>query len=278
MTDATTTTLTGPFDNPVTVYHSNGLIWASIDQWCSVLQAPYFLPDKLRTSAETQASLLRGGPFSATFGNDKAYRWPPIAAALDLWHRNWMISVSKGEHTTLATNLRSESERFARNVARLKAWGYELQERELQTAMKAKMTPVPASSGMLDAAQAMEAIRLLAHATETILVKHENELAEHQEQLVEIKREMPAFRDPEEFVTIKQRCLEQALPFGAIVQGRMNLTQAVGQYLQKSGCIKGPSRQERLDGSSIITEVATWKRSDIDKSIKHYVPDLSAPG
>jgi hypothetical protein len=272
------TTLVGPFDNSVTVYHFNDLVWATIEQWCKVLQAPYFLEEKLRKAADAQAALLKGGPFTVKFDGVTAYRWPPIAAALDLWHRNWMVQVSKGEHATLQTTLRAESEAFARNVARLKAWGYELQERELQAAKSANTPVRPSASGVLDVAQAMEAIRLLAQATETVLVKHESELADHEGRLLEMKREMPAFRDPNEFVTVKQRCLERALPFGKIVAGRMNLTQACGQYMQKQACQKGASIQERLDGSSMITEVATWRRSDIDKAIQSYMPELPLPG
>ncbi|WP_292935971.1 hypothetical protein [Noviherbaspirillum sp.] len=277
LTSVTNYTLIGPYENQVSIYHANGLVWATIEQWCSALKAPYFLPDMLRNSVEAQAALLKGGPYTAMMGTSKVYRWPPIAAALDLWHRNWMVRVSKGEHTTMPTSLRNESEQFARNVSKLKAWGYELQERELQAAINSKGSVQTSSSVPMDVAHAMQAIRTLAQATQAVLEKHESEILEHGEQLDQIKREMPAFRSPDEFVTIKQRCIERALAFGKIVQGRMNLTQACGQYLQKSGAEKGPLQAERLDGSAIITEVATWQRKDIDAAIKHYMPELAAP-
>jgi len=266
--------LIGPYENRISVCQANGLLWASIDQWCLLLKAPYFLPDVLKHSAESQATLLKGGPYKATFGPTAVYRWPPIAAALDLWHRNWMVKVSRGEHTQMTTSLRNESEQFARSVAKLKAWGYELQERELQAAMNSQVVVQQLSTGVMDVSQAMQAIRLLAQSTQAVLEKHESDILDHEERLDEMKRELPALRSPDTFVTIKQRCAERAVALGMIVQGRMNLTQACGQHLQKLGATKGPSQSERLDGSSFITEVSTWRRKDIDAAIKHYLPDL----
>lgn len=274
LTGVTNTTLTGPYENQIGVYHSGGLVWATVEQWCSVLKAPYFLPEVLKTSAETQSSLLRGGPYKAVFASVTAYRWPPIAAALDLWHRNWMVAVSKGDHTKMPLSLRHESEQFAKNVARLKAWGYELQERELQAAMNSQTTTQSTSSGLVDISHAIEAIKSLAQATQIVLEKHESQISNHEVQIEEMKRGLPAFRAPDAFVTIKQRFLERALSFGTVVQGRMNLSQACGQYLQKSGAEKGQSLPERIDGTAVIKDVATWRREDIDAAIKHYVPDL----
>ena len=114
------TKLAGPFDEEVIVYHSNGLLWASIAQWCSVLKTPYFMPEYLAKAAESNSSLMKGGPFTTAIEGLKVYRWPPIAAALDSWHRSWMVIVAKGEHATMPLNKRKESERFALNISKLK--------------------------------------------------------------------------------------------------------------------------------------------------------------
>lgn len=271
------TTLSGPFKDEVTVYHSNGIIWGTISQWCSVLKAPYFMPEYLNQAAVTQAAVMRGGPYTAMVQGQQIFRWPPIAAALDTWHTNWMRKVTKNEHVTMEHNKRHASEQFARSMAQLKQWGYELQERELQAAMAAKMTPAQSSTGLTELNQAIQAIQALAVATRGALEKHDDVLEEHSERLGDIEERDPANRAPDAFVTVKQRCLERAISLGFVVEGRMNLPQACGQFLQKSGSEKGPTSKERLDGSSMIVEVATWRRSDIDKAIEHYFPDFALP-
>lgn len=271
------TKLPGPYDNEVIVYHSNGLIWGTIAQWCSVLKAPYFIPEYLSKTAELQSQVMKGGPYTAVAQGEKIFRWPPIAAALDVWHTNWMRKVTKGEHTTMPQNKREASEQFAKNMAQLKQWGYELQERELQSAMAGKMTPAQVTTGMAEVNQAIQAIRSLAFATQDVLEKHEEKFGEHSVRLDDIEQRDPVNRDPKEFVTVKQRCLERALPFGVLVEGRMNLSQACGQYLQKSGVEKGATIKERLDASNIITDVATWRRFDIDVAIEHFFPELPVP-
>ena len=277
LTNAKNTTLCGPFNNSATVYHANGLVWGKIEQWCNVLQAPYFMPEFMKKHAEIQASLLKGGTYSASCGGIKVYRWPAIAATLDYWHRDWMIKVTRNEIALMETNKRAESERFARNVALLKAWGYELQERELQNAMNARMTSEQSATGLADVTQAMQAIQTLALATQTVLANHDATLDKHADKLDDLKREAPAFRDSEGFVTVKQRCQERSAPFGIVVEGRMNLPQACGQFLQKNGCQKGSSQKERLDGSSLMTDVATWRRIDIDRALNFYMPEFEVP-
>lgn len=271
------TKLAGPFSDEVSVYHSNGLVWGTISQWCSVLKAPYFMPDYLKQAAVTQASVMKGGPYTATVQGEQIFRWPPIAAALDTWHTNWMRKVTQNDHVTMERNKRHASEQFARNMAQLKQWGYELQERELQAAMAAKMTPAQSSTGLAELNQAIQAIQALAVATRGALEKHDDAIEQHSERLGDIEQRDPANRAPDAFVTIKQRCLERALSLGFVVEGRMNLPQACGQFLQKLGAIKGPPTKERLDGSSIIADVATWRRSDIDQAIEHYLPDFALP-
>lgn len=276
-TAVTKTKLAGPFDEEVVVYHSDGLLWASIAQWCSVLKTPYFMPDYLVKAAESNSSLMKGGPFTTTVEGTKVYRWPPIAAAIDSWHRSWMVTVAKGEHAALPLNKRKESERFALNVARLKQWGYELQERELQSVMTSKMTPNQSATGLAEVNQAIQAIQSLAQVTRTALETHGEALDEHNERIIDIEKSDPLRRDSNAFVTVKQRCLERALSLAFVVEGRMNLSQACGQYLQKAGSCKGPVSKERLDGSSLIVEVATWRRIDIDSAIEHYLPDFAMP-
>lgn len=271
------TKLAGPFKDDVVVYHSNGLIWGTISQWCSVLKAPYFMPEYLSRAADVNSAAMKGGQYTTTIQGEKLYRWPVIAASLDMWHRAWMLKVAKGEHATMEQNKRTASERFALSMAQLKQWGYELQERELQSAMSAKMTPTQSANGLVEVNQAIQAIQSLAHVTRDAFEKQGEALDEHDERISDVERSDPARRDPNAFVTVKQRCLERALSLGFVVEGRMNLSQACGQFLQKSGVEKGPVSKERLDGLSMVVEVATWRRADIDDAIEHYLPDFALP-
>ncbi|MBS1196500.1 MAG: hypothetical protein H6R18_285 [Proteobacteria bacterium] len=271
------TKLAGPFEEEVVVYHSNGLIWGTISQWCSVLKAPYFMPEYLNKAAETNAAAMKGGPYSTAIQSGKLYRWPPIAASLDNWYSAWMRKVAKGEHTLMEYNKRLASERFALNMAQLKQWGYELQERELQAAMSTKMTPTQSTSGLAEVNQAIEAIQSLAQVTRRALERHEDAIDEQSERIDDIEQSDPARRDPKAFITVKQRCLERSLSVAFVVEGRMNLCQACGQFLQKSGVEKGQPIKERLDGSNVIVDVAAWRREDIDDAIEYYLPDFALP-
>lgn len=277
LTNPKNTTLAGPYDNAISVYHANGLIWASIEQWMKVLQAPYFMLEFLSRNADMQAALLKGGQYSATCGGMTVYRWIPIAAALDLWHRQWMVKVSEKQHVAMPTTLRAESEKFARSIFKLKTWGWELQEKELQAALKARMTPEQSDEGIVDTKQAMIAIQNLAQASQVVFEDHDKRIAQQDEDIKQIKKDLPAYRDPEEFISIKQRCLELCLPFAIRVQGQMNLTQACGQYLKQIGAQQGSKQMERLDGRSLTVPVDTWKRNDIDIAVKYYMPSPDSP-
>jgi hypothetical protein len=268
LTNVGSTTMIGPYENSIVIHNSNNLIWATVAQWCSLLRAPYFFPAELSRSAGVQAALLKGGPYSAILSGNVVYRWPPIAAALDLWHRNWMVAVSQNKHTSLPTNLRAESESFAKSISKLKAWGYELQERELQAALniQAKQSQA-AQTRSMDVSQAMKAIEHLAQATQVVLLHHEAEIHSNKVQIEEIRRELPSHRSPDEFITIKQRCFEKALPPETLVKGRMNLSQACGQHMKKMKMAMGQKVLERSDGSSMVNEVGTWRRGDIDSAI-----------
>jgi hypothetical protein len=276
LTNVGSTKMTGPYDNSIVIHNSNNLIWATVEQWCLLLRAPYFFPAELSRTASLQAALLKGGPFSATVGGNVAYRWPPIAAALDLWHRNWMVAVSQNKHTAMPTNLRAESEAFAKGISKLKAWGYELQERELQAALNIQTKQSPASNARsMDVSQAMKAIESLAQATQVVLLHHEAEIHLNKIQIEEMRRDLPILRPPDEFISIKQRCFEQALSPETIVKGRMNLSQACGQYMNKMNMLKGRKIQERLDGSAMVSDVGTWRRSDIDSAIATLMNDMN---
>lgn len=274
ITGASTTTITGPFEDSVTLYHADGLIWATVEQWSRVLRAPYFMPDFLRRHARSQLIHLKAGTFIATCGGETVYRWPPIAASLDLWDRAWRDKKERGEVPTMETNKRAEAMRFELMIAKLKAWGYELQERELQAAMRTKMTQSQAGSGLADVGTAMQAIQTLAQATETVLVKHESDISNHEVRIKKVEDVVPEFRDPDTYVTVKHRCLERSLSFAMIVEGRMNLSQACGMFLKKLGAPSGTTIKERQDGSSLTMDVATWRRADIDKAVDHYIPSM----
>lgn len=274
--NAQRTEVTGPFDNTIAVYHSDGLIWASIAQWCKVLQAPYFMPDYFEKFAEVRAASMKGGPFVAACTGVRVFRWPPIAATLDKWHRNWMEAVVRGD-LPKETNKRRESERFAKNILQLKEWGYSLQEREIQHLMQSRMTPEQAATGTVEVDQAMQAIQSLAQATHVTFTKQGESIEQHEGRINELEKTSPVYRDPEAFVTVKQRLLELGLPFGILIVGRRNLANVCGDALERSSATRGSKQRERADGNGLTFEVGTWRRVDIDKAIKEYVPDMQSP-
>lgn len=270
------TDLDGPFNNSVSVFHSNGLIWASVDQWMKVLQAPYFMKDFLEKTVPAKSALMKGGQYSAICGGIKVFRWPPIASGLDSWQRSWLSQKTDGLGL-MPQNERAAAETFARNIERLKFWGYELQEKELQGAMKSRMSPEQTDSGVTDASQAMQVIKSLAQSTFTELEVHGSKISKHDVDIRRLKETNAVDRDPDEFVTVKHRILERSLPHAMIVSGRLNLSEACGQYLKSKGKEKGGTVMERLEGNSLTAPASLWRRMDIDEAIDEFMPSGDAP-
>lgn len=272
----TRTDLEGPFGNSVSVFHSDGLIWASVDQWMKVLQAPYIMKDFLDKVVPAKSALMKGGQYSAICGGVKVFRWPPIASGLDSWQRNWLIKKQEGVGL-MPQNERSAAEKFALSIEKLKFWGYELQERELQAAMKSRMSPEQADSGVTDTSQAMQVIKSLAQSTFAELEDHGNKLSKHNSDIRRLKETNAVDRDPDEFVTVKQRILERSLPHAMIVSGRLNLSEACGQNLKAKGKEKGGTVMERLEGNSLTASASLWRRRDIDEAIDEFMPTGDSP-
>jgi hypothetical protein len=115
-------------------------------------------------------------------------------------------------------------------------------------------------------------LELIAMAIQQLapqVVQHEAKLIEHDAEIADIRRALPAPHDPDEFVTVKQRIIEvhrdpSILP---LPDCRWNLAQVVGQRLKESNAKRGPTVTARLDGSAVVTEVQTWRRADIDAVI-----------
>jgi hypothetical protein len=143
--------------------------------------------------------------------------------------------------------------------------------------MQSKMTPEQVATGTVEVDQAMQAIQSLAQATHASFTKQGQNIDLHEGRITELEKTSPVYRDPEGFVTVKQRLLELGLPFGILIVGRRNLANVCGDALERSCAMRGSKQRERADGNGLTFEVGTWRRADIDKAIKKYVPDMQSP-
>lgn len=71
--------------------------------------------------------------------------------------------------------------------------------------------------------------------------------------------------------------MELGLPFGILIVGRRNLANVCGDALERKGAMRGSKQRERADGNGLAFEVGTWRRIDIDRAIKEFVPDMQSP-
>ncbi len=95
---------------------------------------------------------------------------------------------------------------------------------------------------------------------------HDEKLKEHDEIIDEIKEAVPALRDIEEFISVKQALHEQGLDptvMPLYPQSRENLSGLAGQLLRYRNAERGTPIAARLDGGTATTSMNTYRRGAI---------------
>jgi hypothetical protein len=83
-----------------------------------------------------------------------------------------------------------------------------------------------------------------------------------------LEEESKTKKDPEEFIIVREACLELCADPEQLVSGKRNLQNMAGELLAKRGADKGFPRACRPSGSSAITQVNTWRRSQLYEAIE----------
>lgn len=237
---------------------SGARVYASAKSWARALQVPTPLSAWFEQGLPRTAILKKdsaGGALEASYLDTPVYRWHAVAELLRAFDREW----HKHQYGSRPKQEQREIERFQNNYDRLVSWGYDLQERALSTALN----PIVDSKAPITQDDLIEVVK---QAVAPRLQSHDNKLHEHDVVIAEIKEAVPALRDPDEFISVKQAIMEQGLDPAQtplLPQSRENLSGLAGQMLKAQSAEQGASVMSRVDGQSIIAEMNTFRRRNI---------------
>lgn len=258
LTDATQMTDISPNGARLKYLLSGGRVYASAKSWARALQVPNSMLVWFETGLARVAILkkdLAGGQLEMSYLNVPVYRWHAVAEQLRAFDREW----NKNQYTSRPSHERKELERFYENYERLVSWGYDLQERALSSALN----PITASATPITQETLIETMKEVVAPR---LRDHDERLHKHDVVIAEIVEAVPALRDQEEFITVKQAISEKG--FDATMmplhpRNRENLSGLAGQFLKSRNAEQGESVVSRNDGRSLSTEVNTYRRRAI---------------
>jgi hypothetical protein len=247
--------VTTPKDRQATVWvDERRWVWAPWEVWARVLVIP--TPLQVRLLSGIKAGALEqnrewGEPFELPDARgDSWFRWHAVDDGLANWAHRLRDRIGKGDATrTLENaNLNEDERLLARNYKAIRKWGRDLQERALSGAVTnaaAKPSPVDNTTAL---AQAMALVVGVQKDHETRIVVIESEV----------------FRDPEEFIDAKSFVIERGMSPDRIVSGTRIVIQSwLGTQVSEAGGSKGPEMHTRIEGTSHVATVNTYKRKDL---------------
>lgn len=258
LSDVQQLTEIGPSGGMLRYLLSGARVYASAQSWERALQVPKSMSDWFINGLSRTALLkkkIAGGELEAMYLNRPVYRWHVVAELLRAFDRSWYQHQFKSRPRAEQMEL----EKFHDNYENLVAWGYDLQERALASALVAGTPPsTPVSQEVL-----LDAIK---NAVAPRLHAHDEKIKEHDLVISEIKEAVPTLRDEGEFIPIRQAISEQGLDPSLMPlypRSRENLSGLAGQLLKEKGAEQGPSVVSRIDGQSFETQMNTYRRNDI---------------
>jgi hypothetical protein len=234
-------------------------VWAPWDVWTRVLVVPTPLQVRLLTSVKAGAMEQNrewGEPFELPDPKGNSwFRWHAVDDGLANWAHRLRDRIGRGDATrTLANANLTEDERLlARNYKAIRKWGRDLQERALSGAV----TAAAGKSQPLDNATALaQALALVVGVQQ-----------DHETRIVVI--ESKVHRDPDEFIDAKSYVIEQGIAPDRVVAGtRLVIQSWLGMQVTESGGEKGPEIQTRIEGTSRVVAVNTYKRRDLQAALE----------
>jgi hypothetical protein len=240
-----------------------GRVYASAKSWSRALQVPDFMATNFESGLARMAILKKdsaGGALEMLYSNTPVYRWHAVAAQLRSFDREF----SNTGYKSRPPNERKQLEKFHESYEQLTNWGYELQERAIAAMLNNRTAPPPPTSGTAVTQDAL--IDAIKQAIAPRLHSHDGKLREHDAIIEVIKEAVPALRDTEEFIPVRQAIQEQGLDPTVMPlhpRSRENLSGLAGQLLKSHAAEQGGSVVSRLDGGSATTSMNTYKRGAI---------------
>jgi hypothetical protein len=263
ITDATRMTDLAPNGVELRYLLTNGRVYASAKSWIKALQVPSNLQVWFETGL-ARTAMLKGkdseSKLEMEYMGIAVYRWHVVAEQLRAFDRQWY----NDQYKTRPNHEQTKIARFHENYERIVSWGYDLQER----ALNSLVNPVAGNNTPLTQDDLLQAIK---EAVAPRLRNHDEKLYEHDVVISEIKNAVPVLRDQDEFITVKQAISEQGLDSTSMPYyptSRENISGLVGQMLKKKGVAQGDSVISRIDGRSQAIEVNTYPRGKIYEVLK----------
>lgn len=238
-----------------------GRVYASAKSWSRALLVPDFMSTNFETGLARMAILKKdsaGGVLEMLYAGTPVYRWHAVAAQLRSFDREF----SNTGYKLRPPGERRQLEQFHENYERLNNWGYELQERAIAAMLNARTASPP--SGVAITSDAL--IEAIKQAIAPRLHDHDGKLRAHDLIIEEIKEAVPALRDTEEFIPVRQAIQEQGLDPTVMPlhpRSRENLSGLAGQLLKSRAAEQGGAVVARLDGGSATTSMNTYRRGVI---------------
>lgn len=240
-------------------------VWAPWDVWVRVLVIPTPLQVRLLTSVKTGAADQNrewNEPFELPDPKGNSwFRWHAVDDGLANWAHRLRDRIGKGDATrTLANaNLTDDERLLGQNYKAIRKWGRDLQERALSGAV----TAAPAKSPPLDNATA------LAQAMALVLGVQQD----HETRIIVIEGKV--HRDPDEFIDAKSFVIEQGIAPDRVVTGtRLVIQSWLGMQVSESGGQKGQEMHTRLEGTSRVVAVNTYRRRDLQAALERLPKSL----
>lgn len=245
---------------------SGARVYASAKSWARALQIPAPLSAWFEQGLPRTAILKKdsaGGALEAMYLDTPVYRWHAVAELLRAFDREW----HKNQYGSRPKHEQQEIRLFYDNYDRLVSWGYDLQERALSSALNPTVdakTPITQD----------DLIEVVKQAVAPRLQSQDSKLHEHDVVIAEIKEAVPALRDPEEFISVKQAISElgyDPTQTPLLPKSKENLSGLAGQMLKARSAEQGASVMSRIDGQSIITDMKTFHRREIYSILREIV-------
>jgi hypothetical protein len=238
----------------------HGWVYATPERWAEAICLPDSRREQFFSTWPWHAQVLEGehpgGQWKSTIQGKEVYRWHVIEEALEAFYYanmkyRGLSSPPLGERAAFD---------FFHRVRVLKHWGRNLQEQAI--ANRIRKTVAPARDDVSALADA------ISRSIGPHLGDHKERLENHEDRISKLEDQSNTKKDPNEFITVKEACLELCSDPEQLILGKRNLQNIAGELLAKHGADKGLPRAFRPSGSSAITQVNTWRRSELYDAVE----------
>lgn len=230
----------------------NGRVFATSKAWARALGWP---ESDMPHFELLLANACRQNPsWCGIYDGLTVYRWHPVDDSLLSFDREYekhgfqkRSPLEKAQFDNLHSNFRA-----------IRNWGRDLQEAAISGS-------VASGHAISQTASPTELIALALQQLAPQVQSHEALLIEHSEKIDALVRSRPLERDPEGWVTVKQAIAELGLDSTVlpIPNLKWNLSQVAGQRLSEVGAERGTPVSARLEASSHIVPVNTYRRTAV---------------